>query len=274
MSHELTDPAGELFAMIFVYEKLSQHKIERFYEVALSRHQHAKVLVEYVTNAKGLPISAIENILQEPTRYKQAEIPSRSLVCFLRSEDHLLLDARIDIGINLPELDIPLSICGLTDIGTAAMYADYPGMEIVNEAFVFDAPGYERLAEQVGIRLYKLFLDICARTNPVYAGIVIEDDIPVLRKLVEARCGAFFDFFVNLDMINIDAKQLLAVYEGAYFEFLPNGLYISTFGYFNPKHITVPHTKAVAMCQECISEYLVPHVSKIIEKRGRASVYL
>ena len=274
MAHQLTDPAGELFAMILIYEKLSHHKIEQSYEVALSRHQHAKVLIEYVANAKGLPISTIETILQDPTRYKQAEIPSWSLMRFLRSEDHLLLDARIDIGINQLELDMPLSICGLTDIGTAAMFADYPAMEIVNEAFLFDAPGYERLAEQVGIRLYKLFIDICTRTNPVYAGIVIEDDIPVLRKLLETRCGAFFDFFVNLDMINVDAKQLLAVYEGAYFEFLPNGLYISTFGYFNPKHITVPHTKAVAMCQECISEYLVPHVSKVIEKRGEASVYL
>jgi hypothetical protein len=141
----------------------------------------------------------------------------------------------IGISDGVPEI---ITYCG---VSSDASQVDNPSISIRGEGWVFSTPGQEKQAKKAGRHCYQKFTEICDDLDPDFASILNEDSLPCAYDLAGGagkRC--FANFFVSARAY--DAKVISVIehlYSDAYIERLPNGIYVSTWSYFNPHATTI-----------------------------------
>jgi hypothetical protein len=147
----------------------------------------------------------------------------------------------IGISDGVPEV---ITYCG---VSSDASLVDNPSISIRGEGWVFSTPGQEKQARKAGRHCYEKFIEICSALDPDYASILNEDSLPCSYDLangVGKRC--FANFFVSARAY--DAKVVSVIehlFSDAYLERLPNGIYVSTWSYFNPGATTIERKIAI-----------------------------
>ncbi|MEM6283046.1 MAG: hypothetical protein AAF787_12690, partial [Chloroflexota bacterium] len=117
------------------------------------------------------------------------------------------------------------------DHRSIALYAD--GTAFLPEE-VMDKTDKER-ARRAAKTVYRTFKDIVQQTNPAYAAMFIEDYLPCPYDLAHGVYSSLSDFFLSSSVFSqeqIEAAKTTFV--GAYIEDVGNGVFISTYKYFNP----------------------------------------
>jgi hypothetical protein len=100
-------------------------------------------------------------------------------------------------------------------------------------------------AKNAGLKIYERFITLARLTKPAYGAVLVEDylDNPTtLRASLERNTTDtfFMDFYLNRSFIGEDnLVRICELYQGAYFEELDNGIYISCYEYFNPQNISL-----------------------------------
>lgn len=94
----------------------------------------------------------------------------------------------------------------------------------------------QRYAQEVGNRVYEKFKALIELLQPAYAAITSEEDLKTPTGLqYDPRNRAFQDFYVSFDFLDSQAiERIKYLYKDAYIECMKNGIYISTYEYFNP----------------------------------------
>lgn len=132
-------------------------------------------------------------------------------------------------------------------ISPSATQQDHHPLSIWTEGWMFSGPPdflaeHAEYATQVGYQIYQRFRTLVERLSPSYAAIMIEQALPCLTDLRDNSSYYLFSyFFVNSSFVGEQhLKQIQEIYGGAYLEQLSNGLYVSSYEYFNPEHKSLP----------------------------------
>jgi|GEM_PF-2599978 len=138
-----------------------------------------------------------------------------------------------------------VTYCG---ISPEASECDNPPIAVVGEGWALSTPGYENMAKKLGKQCYQKFVEMCSALDPDYAAILNEDSLPSSYDLGRGRGKeCFSDFFVSERAYGSEyVSELLRVYEDAYTERLPTGVYVSTWAVFNPRQLGIDRGIAFA----------------------------
>lgn len=121
---------------------------------------------------------------------------------------------------------------------------------------------YRQIARKKGRQVYRRFIDLLTRIKPAYAAITFESFLLSPAALrTEPNSTLFNNFYLSNNYFSAgDLDMTQELYKNAYFEVLPDGLYISANNYFNPTGKELEQGKVSALSLE---------VAKLIGKRVR-----
>jgi hypothetical protein len=127
-------------------------------------------------------------------------------------------------------------------ISTEAAQTDHPAIAIETDGHWTEYWIYkdgERQARTRGRHAKKRFCALVEAIRPAYAAILVETYLPCpadLRR--KQRYTAFSDFFISGSYVGpAHLAQIRDLFAGAYIEPLVDGLYISSYEFFNPSRI-------------------------------------
>jgi len=137
-----------------------------------------------------------------------------------------------------------------------ASLLDRHPVAILAEGEPFSGPYEPERGWKPGRKVYETFRELVTVLAPSYACITVERPTVCPTDLHRNPNGFVEDFWVNADFVD-EAKlaTIVKLFEGAYQERIGDGLYVSTYKYWNPAKINMDHVKA---------GYIATEVGKLI----------
>jgi hypothetical protein len=133
-----------------------------------------------------------------------------------------------------------------------ASLLDRHPVKLLAEGEPFSGPHEPERGRVPGKRTYEVFCDLVRTLAPSYASITVEAPVECPTDLHrDPRTHAFMDFFMSAKFIG--SNNLVAVahlYDGAYQQSIGDGLYISTYKYWNPESVSLDPSKASHLSAE------------------------
>jgi hypothetical protein len=151
------------------------------------------------------------------------------------------------------------------DISKRASLVDHHPLAVWAEGSAFDGtlPTINRARTlKVGLRAYKSFVSLVQSLSPAYASITSEIGLDCPSDLLQdPRSYAFSDFYISESYIGSSAlEKICKLYADSYIQRLANGIYISTYEFLNPDHLSIDSAKIA---------WLSIEVAKLIGERAK-----
>jgi len=244
----MKEPMGEHVSLDFYFGNRSSTDALR--EVVL--HLFARgatysneVLISRFEGARDAPFEGIYT-----NDLSQCSTNERELVSLL--EDENVRVAKVGMWNAICLRDDTPDVVTFDGVSLEASTQDTHAVCVVSEGWVFSTEGHQQEAEKMGARCREIFLDVCTSLEPAYAAILNEDSLPCrydLRSGRGARC--FRNFFVSKKSFGAPTlDRLESLFSDSYVERLEQGLYISTWKYFNPVGFVLESGEAVRRSRE------------------------
>ena len=133
-----------------------------------------------------------------------------------------------------------------------ASLLDQHPIKILAEGGAFSGLHEPERGRAPGRRTYEVFRELVETLAPSYASITVEAPVECPTDLHrDPRTHAFMDFFVNERFIGSnDLAAVARLYEGAYQQRIGEGLYVSTYQYWNPDGVSLNSNKASRLSAE------------------------
>jgi hypothetical protein len=226
----MNEPCGELVELDFYF--CNMKRADAFSRVVMHCCQHGGIFA-----GEALIVADIDarnnkfvHIYDRPVNTVTIDAVKLAQTLGDLNSDIVKVGIRSAIGIRDPLPEI-ITYAG---VSPDASHLDNPSIAIVSEGWVFSTPGFERRAFKAGKRCYNKFIEICNALDPAYAAILNEDSLPCRYDLFHGRGkNCFLNFFVSNQLRHSDTIEKM--YQDAYTERTPTGIYVSTWGMFNPR---------------------------------------
>jgi hypothetical protein len=166
--------------------------------------------------------------------------------------DTRLVQVRMVHATGIAEKDVSEIVTYLS-IPSKVVYIDQHPVSIWTDGDAFSGPRtFSReqasLARKIGRQAYRRFLALVERLQPAYGAITVEWELECPSALrQDSRSYAFSDFYVSqrfVGMAGID--RLKTLFANAYVEPVGDGVYISSYQYFNPDGMQLDNRLAYA----------------------------
>jgi len=187
-------------------------------------------------NIKGQAFASITDDLMEavtfdPNRFEET----------LADQAMRLMQVHIHDALDRQDNDV-IDILTYVSISKEASLIDKHPIAIWTDGTAFDPiPGQEIHARRLGRLAYQRFLALIRQTEPSYAAITVEYALECPTDLrARPESLAFEDFFIsNKYLSDKHLNTISELYTDAYVEMIDVGIYVSCYGYFNPRGISL-----------------------------------
>lgn len=136
-------------------------------------------------------------------------------------------------------------------ISEEAAQIDHHPINVLAEGHAYSGPHEPERGWKPGKKIYGAFRELVLALTPSYACINVEAPTRCPTDLLRTPSGFSRDFWISETFLGSDALTAISrLFDGAHQERFGNGLYVSTYRYWNPARVDFDRTRAAYLSSE------------------------